>query len=157
MYFLYISNYLLIIIFNVFDTIFLRSLWQSIFSMAEFTLNRLSVSDWKHCSDVIMRAMASQITSVLGCLLSRWFRRRSKKTPKLCVTGLCEGNSPVWPVNSPQKGLVAWKMFPFDDAIMMFSSVCMVTIVRHPHCFVKLWILGMTPYQQWLFIHTVGE
>ena len=29
------------------------------------------------------------------CLLNRLFRRRSKKTPKLCVTGLCEGNSPV--------------------------------------------------------------
>ena len=28
------------------------------------------------------------------CLLNRLFRRRSKKTPKLCVTGLCAGNSP---------------------------------------------------------------
>ena len=28
------------------------------------------------------------------CLLNRLFRRRSKKTPKLCVTGLCLGNSP---------------------------------------------------------------
>ena len=30
-----------------------------------------------------------------NCLLSRLFRCRSKKTSKLCVTGLCEGNSPV--------------------------------------------------------------
>ena len=29
------------------------------------------------------------------CLLNRSFRRRSKKTSKLCVTGLCAGNSPV--------------------------------------------------------------
>ena len=29
------------------------------------------------------------------CLLSRLFRRRSKKTSKLRITGLCEGNSPV--------------------------------------------------------------
>ena len=29
------------------------------------------------------------------CLLNRLFRRRSKKTSKLCVTGLCEGNSLV--------------------------------------------------------------
>ena len=28
-----------------------------------------------------------------GCLLNRLFRRRSKKTPKLRVTGLCVGNS----------------------------------------------------------------
>ena len=31
----------------------------------------------------------------LDCLLNRLFRRRSKKTSKLRVTGLCEGNSPV--------------------------------------------------------------
>ena len=30
-----------------------------------------------------------------GCLLYRLFRRRSKKTSKLRVTGLCEGNLPV--------------------------------------------------------------
>ena len=29
------------------------------------------------------------------CLLNRWFRRRSKKISKLCVTGLCKGNSPM--------------------------------------------------------------
>ena len=29
------------------------------------------------------------------CLLNHLFGRRSKKTPKLRVTGLCEGNSPV--------------------------------------------------------------
>ena len=29
------------------------------------------------------------------CLLNRLFTRRSKKTSKLCVTGLCEGNSPM--------------------------------------------------------------
>ena len=29
------------------------------------------------------------------CLLNRLFRRRSKKTPKLRVTGLCAGSSPV--------------------------------------------------------------
>ena len=31
----------------------------------------------------------------LDCLLNRLFRRRSKKTSKFRVTGLCEGNSPV--------------------------------------------------------------
>ena len=59
-----------------------------------------------------------------GCLLNRLFRRRSKKTSKLRVTGLCAGNSPR-PVNSPHKGPVTWKMFPFDDVIMTwrFSSL----------------------------------
>ena len=31
----------------------------------------------------------------LDCLPNRLYRRRSKKTPKLRVTGLCEGNPPV--------------------------------------------------------------
>ena len=53
-----------------------------------------------------------------GCLLNRLFRRRSKKASKLRVTGLCAGNSPG-PVNSPHKGPVTRKMFPFDDVIMI--------------------------------------
>ena len=52
-----------------------------------------------------------------GCLLNRLFRRRSEKTSKLRVTGLCVGNSPG-PVNSPHNGPVTRKMFPFDDVIM---------------------------------------
>ena len=52
-----------------------------------------------------------------GCLLNGLLRRRSKKTSKLRVTGLYVGNSPG-PVNSPHKGPVTRKMFPFDDVIM---------------------------------------
>ena len=56
-----------------------------------------------------------------GCLLHGSFRRRSKKTSKLRVTGLCGGDSPG-PVNSSHKGPVTRKMFPFDDVIMNPSS-----------------------------------
>ena len=45
----------------------------------------------------------------LDCLVSRLFRRRSKNTSKLCVTGLCEGNLPVTPVDSPHKEPVTRK------------------------------------------------
>ena len=48
-----------------------------------------------HYSDVIMGAMASQITSLTTVYSSHLFRRRSKKTSKLSDTGLCEGNSLV--------------------------------------------------------------
>ena len=54
------------------------------------------------------------------CLLNRLFRRRSKKTSKLRVTGLCVGNSPG-SGKSPHKGLVTRKMFPIDDVIMTLS------------------------------------
>ena len=66
-----------------------------------------------------------------GCLLNRLFRRRSKKTSKLRVTGLCVGNSPG-PVNSPHKGPVTRKMIPFDDVIM-----CWVNAMATP-CITKL-------------------
>ena len=55
-----------------------------------------------------------------GCLLNRLLRRRSKKTSKLRVTVLCMGNSPG-PVNSPHKGPVTRKMFPFDDVIIWWK------------------------------------
>ena len=63
------------------------------------------------------------------CLLNRLFRRRSKKTYKLRVTGLCVGNSPG-PVNTPHKGPVTRKMFPFDDVIMrgQFHHTTMISI-----------------------------
>ena len=53
------------------------------------------------------------------CLLKRLLRHRSKKTSKLCITGLCEGNSPVTG-ETPNKGPVRRKMFPFDDVIMHY-------------------------------------
>ena len=52
----------------------------------------------------------------LACLINRLFRRRSKKTSKFRVTGLCEGNPPV--TCGPVTGPVTWQMFPFDDVIM---------------------------------------
>ena len=59
-------------------------------------------------------------------LVQRLFRRRSKKTSKLRVTCLCEGNPPG-PVDSPHKGPATWKLFPFDDVIMHWLAWCLYT------------------------------
>ena len=48
-----------------------------------------------HHNDAIMGAMASQITSLTTVYNNRLFKRRSKKTSRVRVTGLCAGNSPV--------------------------------------------------------------
>ena len=71
-----------------------------------------------------------------GCLLNRLFGRRSKKTSKLRVTGLCAGNSPG-PVNSPHKGPVTRKMFPFDDVIMfrVYPSFSRLRVIPSAHIF----------------------
>ena len=78
------------------------------------------------------------------CLLNCLFSRRSKKTSKLRVTGLCVGwpvNSKKtsklrvtglcvgWPVNSLHKGPVTRKMFPFDDVIMPTVRVLLCFVV----------------------------
>ena len=47
-----------------------------------------------HYNDVIMSAMASKITS-LDTVYSTVYSGTDKKKSKLCVTGSCEGNSPV--------------------------------------------------------------
>ena len=52
-----------------------------------------------------------------GCLLNRLFRRRSRKTPKLCTTSLCEGTSPVTG-GFPAEMASNAEMFPLDDVIM---------------------------------------
>ena len=58
------------------------------------------------------------------CLLKRLFRRRSKKTPKLRVTGLCAGNSPATSEFPPQMASNAENV----DVIMIscFVGYCCV-------------------------------
>ena len=63
----------------------------------------------------------------IECLFNRLFRGRSKKTSKLRVTGLCEGNSPMTGEFPTQRASNA-EMFPFDDVIM-------VRFVYHATCF----------------------
>ena len=68
-----------------------------------------------------MDAMASQITTlVIKRLLIRLFRRKSKKTWKLRVTGFCAGNSPVTGEFPAQKASNA-EIFTFDDVIMFLG------------------------------------
>ena len=77
------------------------------------------------------------------CLLKRLFRRRSKKTSKLRVTGLCAGNSPVtgeFPTQMP----VTWKMFPFDDVIMSLfrhDSPCLLLSPKEINLVFPIWWL----------------
>ena len=63
------------------------------------------------------------------CLLNRLFRRRSKKTPKLRVTGLCAGNSPVageFPVQMTSNAGVSfrWRHHARMDNYSAYFSWC---------------------------------
>ena len=65
------------------------------------------------------------------CLLNRVFRRRSKITSKLRVTGLVRGIQRE-PVNSPHKWPVTWKMSPFDDVIMYVELNWVIASLTSP-------------------------
>ena len=56
------------------------------------------------------------------CLVNRLFTRRSKKTSKRRVTGLCEENSLVTGEFPAQRASNA-EMFPFDDVIVLSCSL----------------------------------
>ena len=68
-------------------------------------------------SDVIMSTMASQITSLTilySTVYSGTDQRKHQSTASLAfVWGIHR-----WPVNSPHKGPVTWKMFPFDNVVI---------------------------------------
>ena len=61
----------------------------------------------------------------IDCLLNPLFERRSKKTSKLRVTSLCEGDP-------PDKGpLTRKKMLPFDDVIITCRCHQWLTVQYH--------------------------
>ena len=75
---------------------------------------------WRH--NEIMRTMASQITSltiVYATLYSDAEERKHQSSASLAfVRGIHR-----WLVNSPHKGPVTRKMFPFDDVIMTIYAM----------------------------------
>ena len=75
----------------------------------------------QHYNDVILarwRLKSPASPFLLNCL----FRRRSKKTSKLRVTGFVRGIH-RWPVKSPHKGPVTRKRFPFYGVIMFSNDL----------------------------------
>ena len=96
------------------------------------TSDRPNISKTTHCSrfvhydDVIMSAIASQITNlaiVYSTVYSDADQRKHQSTASLAfVWGIHRG-----PVNSPHKGPVPRKIFPFGDVIML--CICMDHVV----------------------------
>ena len=91
-----------------------------------------------HYSDVIMSAMASQITS-LGIVYST-VCSGADHWP-MTVRGI-----PRWPVNSPHKGPVKRKMFPFVDVVMVW--ICSF-VVRSLHSRSDSFTTSRGPFSWW--------
>ena len=84
----------------------------------EIRSTTLKLNAWKvHYNDVIMGAIASQITSLTIVFSSVYLdtdqRKHQGSAPMAFVRGIHRR-----PVNSPHKWPVTRKMFPFDDVIM---------------------------------------
>ena len=80
--------------------------WISIYCISGFSLQ------WRHNEPDGVSNLQSH-DRLLSCLL----RRRSKKTSSSASLAFVRGIH-WWPVNSPHKGPVTRKMFPFDNVIM---------------------------------------
>ena len=103
--------------------------WQNVMSTTKYELQEWYINihvryvvpcsqyTSKHCSDAIMGAMVSQITSltsVYSTVYSDADQRKHQSSASLAfVRGIHRG-----PLNSPYKWPVRRKMFPFDDVIM---------------------------------------
>ena len=76
--------------------------------------------------------MVSQITSLTIVYLSTYSGLNQRKHQRSVSLAFVRGNH-RWPVNSPQKGPVRRKMFPFDDVIMLYiqkQNLCFAVIIR---------------------------
>ena len=86
----------------------------------------LPVFCWKgitlhHYNEVIMGEITSQITSLMivySTVYSDADQRKHESSASLAFVRWIHR----WPVNSPHKWPVTWKMFPFDDVIMYFTK-----------------------------------
>ena len=84
----------------------------------------------------------------LDYLLNRLFRRRSKKTSKLRVTGLCEGNPPVtggfpsqWVSNTENVSI--WWRYHESSYVALHITPTMYLLCTEPHHLTHLWHLSM--------------
>ena len=106
-----------------------------------------------HYNDVIMSAIASQITSVTiftrPSIQGADQRKHQSSASLAFVRGIHR-----WPVNSPHKGPVPRKMFPFDDVIMpCFVTACCLSALSQylNQCYIGLFVPLGTDFSEFRF------
>ena len=89
-----------------------------------------------------MGSIASQITS-LAIVYSTVYSGADQRKHESSASPAFVRGIHRWPVNSPHKGPVTWKMFPFDDVIMK---------TERPYCGANNASLGNAVAQTFIFI-----
>ena len=114
-----------------------------------------------HYDDVIMSAMASQITSltiVHSTVYSGTDERKHQSSMSLAfVRGIHR-----WLVNSPRKGPVMWNMFPFDEVMMVLTlnvrGSSYLGLTRSISWLLMPWLLTSPGRQQpWYWLCRIGR
>ena len=103
-----------------------------------------------------MSAIASQITNLTIVHSTVYSDADKKKTSKLRVTGLCEGNSPVAGEFPTQRASNAEKVsIKFDDVIMahycvlLWFGTCWFTHILQG-CFIYAQVAAKQPWSLWV-------
>ena len=108
---------------TAYSTAMAKWLRNSINQMVSRSHGEISIEG--HYNDVIMGAIASQITSltiVYSTVYSGADQRKHQSSSSIAfVWGIHR-----WPVQSPHKWPVTRKIFPFDDVIMDFAKIEMI-------------------------------
>ena len=106
-----------------------------------------------HYNDVIMGAIAPQITSPTIVYSSVYSGADQKKHQSSASVAFVWGIH-RWPVDSPHKWPVTWKMFPFDDVIMCVADPTMTTKWHAPHDRVHtLRVSKLSFLARWILMH----
>ena len=106
-----------------------------------------------HFCDAIMSAMASPITS-LAIVYSAVHSDADKRNHQSYVSLAFVRGTHRWPVNSPYKGTVTRKMFPFDDVIMCGYYSVSLYMLYSKIGEVHLWPTFLPPKRR--FYHTLN-
>ena len=102
----------------VYPTNHAHSSYCVVFCCGWYQSNEPYIQDnWPHYNDVIMDAMTSQMTSLAIVYSSVYLGTDKRKHQSSASLAFVRGIH-RWPVNSPHKGPLTRKVFPFDDVIM---------------------------------------
>ena len=80
------------------------------------------------CNDVIMSAMASQITGV-SIVCSTVCSETDQRKQQSSASPVFVRGTHRWPADSPHKGSVTRKIFPFDNVIMFIFQLLIFMIL----------------------------
>ena len=87
--------------------------------LADKMVPKTNKAHFYHYNDIIMSAMASQMTSLTIVYWAVYSGADQRKHQSFTSLAFVWGNH-RWPVNSLQKGPVTRRVFPFDDIIMYY-------------------------------------